>query len=377
VAVDLPVTITEFRLRLGDFSEYFFAVIEDSSEAVIDTSDDQLVRRHAMEFRLRAVTVFLNALNKPDPVASLIDAWAFCLQIVDFLEEGGVFGEHQPLMIDAAHSIALEANRTVDAMTREDAVEGEQLVIQWVREHPLASEKMIRSSTTVLLADRLEAQDQSAFAALGRLQAGVDDIVAQFQRYISVMPRTVRWHSQLILHETLYDEFDLSRSMAVVDAIISDMDEISALADELLAILPSREELEAELNEAMASLEDAIEAERVRLLAEVDRQRGLIFDDVDLQREAIMRDIEAQLLLAQEQMQEQVDDIFMRFEALTDETVSRSFAESERLINVAFLRALILLMFALAGGGGLILLHKWRHPLNAGAARTADGPADQ
>jgi len=84
----IPVTLTEFRIRLNDFAEYFVAVIEDAGEQVIDGSDDQLVRRNAMEFRLRAVNNFLNSLNQTDPVASLIDAWTFCLQLHQFVETG-------------------------------------------------------------------------------------------------------------------------------------------------------------------------------------------------------------------------------------------------------------------------------------------------
>jgi len=37
----IPVTLTEFRIRLNDFAEYFVAGIGDAAEQVIDGSDDQ------------------------------------------------------------------------------------------------------------------------------------------------------------------------------------------------------------------------------------------------------------------------------------------------------------------------------------------------
>jgi hypothetical protein len=313
------------------------------------------------------VTVFLNALAKPDPVAALVDAWAFSLQLVDFLEQDGagahLFGEYQHVMVDAARSVAAEVDDLVEEVTRDDAVEGRELVAQWVSANPLSSRQMIRSSTTILLADELEAAEDSPFAALGRLQLGIDDITATLQRYTSIFPRTIRWHSQLILHETLYDEFDLGSTREMVDSMLADLADLGELADELLATLPSGEELDAELAAAMARLQGAIDEERARLLAEVDRQRGLVFDDVTAQREAIMSDVEAQILLAQERIQAQVDEVFARIESLTEETITRSFAESERLVRLVYSRVLILLLVAIAGGAGLILLNKWRRPI--------------
>jgi hypothetical protein len=127
---------------------------------------------------------------------------------------------------------------------------------------------------------------------------------------------------------------------------------------ELFAGLPDREELEAELDEAFAEIEAIVEAERARMLAEIDRQRGLIFDDVTLQREAIMRDVEAQIALVDEQIQGRLEEVFERIERLTDTTLRQSFDETERLMNLIFVRVLVLLLVLLAGTAGLMWLRR-------------------
>lgn len=367
-ATELPVTLTEFRLRLSDFTEYFVAVIADASEAVIDTSDDQQVRRNAMEFRLRTVNMFLNALNKPDPVASLIDAWAFCLQLQQYVSPGGagaeLFGGTQAIVITAVDSVRTEVEGLVSTVAKSPTPDASAMVQDWAAQHPLSSSPLVRTSSAVLLAEQLENRSNSAFAALGQLQAGVDELVAQYQRYVSVMPRFIRWQSQLILHEALYDELDLGDTMATFDLLSTRALELSAAADELLAELPNREELRAELDEAMAEIHNIVEAERARMLAEIDRQRGLVFGDVTLQREAIMRDVEAQIMIVDEQMQERLDEVFVRIETLTEATLRQSFDETERLMNQIFLRVLVLLLVLLGGIAGLILL---RTRLNRGA----------
>jgi flagellar motility protein MotE (MotC chaperone) len=154
-----------------------------------------------------------------------------------------------------------------------------------------------------------------------------------------------------------------------LDLLTADLLELGALLDEI----PEREELEAELREALAGIEPIIEAERARLLDEIDRQRGLIFTDIDGQRQAIMLDVEAQIALVDEQIQGRLEEVFDRVEALTEATLAESFGESERLVNVVYRRVLTLLLVALAGGAGLVLLHKWRHPLARNRRRGESG----
>ncbi len=355
----IPVTITEFRIRLNDFAEYFVALIEDAAEQVIDGSDDQLVRRNAMEFRLRAVNNFLNSLNQTDPVASLIDAWAFCLQLHEFVETGAGsqrFGNHQATIIEATRAVTEEVERVVAAVTQRPvrANEVSAAVKTWAEENPLDSNLMVRGSSIVLLAERLERQDNSAFAALGRLQAGVDDFVFQYQRYISIMPRTIRWQSQLIVHETLYDELEIGESMADLDLVAASIVQLSAFVESL------PDEVKEDILASIADIRPLVEAERAKLIAEVDRQRELIFAGVDAERAAIMADIERQIAAVDANMQAQIDNVLARIETLTDDTVNESFAESERLINLAYRRAFALLLTALAGGAALVILYKWR-----------------
>jgi len=361
-ATELPVTLTEFRLRLNDFSEYFVAVIADASEDVIDTSDDQIVRRNAMEFRLRSLNMFLNALNQPDPVASLIDGWAFCLQLRQYVGPGGaggeLFGEQQEVVVAAVDSVRDEVERLVMAVAKRPTPNATTLVTDWAAQHPLSSHPMVRTSSAVLLAKQLETRDNSPLAALGQLQSGVDEVVAQYQRYISVMPRFLRWQAQLILHETLYDELDMGASLATFNMLSARALQTTALMDEFLADLPDSDEVEAEFDEAMAQIERIVEDERARLLVEIDRQRGLLFSDVANQREAIMRDVEAQIAMVDEQMQERLDEVFLRIEALTDETLTKSFDETERLMDQIFIRVLLLVVVLLVGIAGLMVLRK-------------------
>ena len=363
------MTLIEFRIRLNDFAEYFVAVIEDAAEQIIDGSDDQLVRRNAMEFRLRAVNNFLNSLNQPDPVASLIDAWAFCLQLRNFAETGAGserFGEHQAIVIEATRAVTEEVERVVAAVTQRPVTANEVSVaiVAWASENPLDSLLAAHSSSVALLAERLERQDNSAFAALGRLQDGVDDLVSQYQRYISIMPRAIRWHSQLLLHETLYDEVKIGESMADLDLITASLLQVTAFVESL------PDELREGLLASIDDLRPLIDAERAMLVAEVDRQRELIFADIDTERVEIMADIERQINEVDANMQGQINEIFARIETLTDDTVSESFAESERLINLVYRRTLTLLLIALGGGAALVVLYKWRHPL-----RVAKAPA--
>ena len=365
-SLDLPVTLTEFRIRVNDFAELFVAVIEEGAERVIDESPDQQVRRNAMEWRLRAVNVLLNALNQPEPAAALVDVWVFCVQLDQFVQPGGagadLFGDEQDILRAVTSMLAAEVEQVVIAVAQADPADGRAAVEDWVAANPLTGPLMVRTSSTVVLADQLESQETGLFASLSRVQTGVDDITAQFRRYISIMPRTLRWQTQLILHEMLYDEARVVGLLDNADLLTADLLALTALLDEL----PGAEDLDAELQAAFASLETILDEERARLLVEVDRQRTLTFAEVTTQREAIMRDVELQLAVVDAQIQGRLNEVFDRIETLTAETVAESFSESERLINLVYARVLIVLLVALAGGACLVLLHKWRHPLTRG-----------
>ena len=368
-SLELPITITEFRLHINDFAEYFVAEIEDAAERVIDEADDEEIRRNAMVWRLRVVNTFLNSLNQPESVASFIDAWAFCLQLEEFVTDGpgkDLFGEHQPVIVDAVQKTAAEIDRVAVRVAQGPPTEARTMVSDWVARHPLENDLIVRGTSAIEIADRLESNNTSVFAALGSLQSGVDDIVKQYQRYMSIMPRTIRWHTQLIVHETLYDEPLVRKKFADLDLITANLLETFAL----LETLP--DEVQTDILAMVADLEPFIEEERARLIAEVDRQRGLIFADVDSEREAIMQDVERQIALVDEQIQGRIGEIFERVEALIEETFAESFSESERLINLFYQRTLVLLLVAIAGGAGLIVLHKWRHPARLAAQARPD-----
>ena len=368
-SLDLPVTLIEFRIHLNTFGEYFVAVIDDAATLVIDESNDQLLRRKTMRFRLRAVNNFLNALNQTDPVASLVDAWVFCLQLHNFTETGAgsqLFGNHQATIVEATRAVAEEVERVVAAVSHRPATENEvsASVKTWAQENPLDSFLMVRGSSVVLLAELLERPNNSAFAALGRLQAGVDDLVSQYQRYISIMPRTIRWQSQLILHQTLYDELPIRESIADLNLITASLLQLTTFIESL------PDEVKEDILASIAGIHPLIEGERATIIAEVDRQRDLIFAGVDAERAAIMADIERQINEVDATVQAQIDAVLARIETLANDTVNESFAESERLINLIYRRTFTLLLVALAGGAALVILYKRRHPLKA-----AKGPA--
>ena len=365
-ALDLPVTLTEFRIRVNDYSEFVVAVLEEAAEDIIDSADDQLVRRNAMEWRLRAVNTFLNALNQPEPVASLIDGWAFVLQLHQFVESGAgaeLFGPWQDIAVAGTERIVVEAEQVVIAISQGDPALARDLIHEWVEQNPFTDELLARRTTALIVSDLLERRNSNMFTALGELQVGVDDLTIQMQRYISIMPRTVRWQSQLILHETLYDELKLGDTMATFDIVTADLLELLAFAEDL------PDDLKEDMLASITEIGPFLEAERARIIAEVDRQRDLIFLDVGLEREAIMADIEAQIDEIDRQMEGRIDEVFGRVELLTAETVAESFSESERIINLVYRRAFTLLLVALAGGAGLVLLYKWRHPISLAARR--------
>ncbi len=374
-SLDVPVTLTEFRMRTNDFTEFFVAVIEDAADVIIEQAEDEDVRRHAMVARLRVVTAFLDAVSQPDPAASLVDVWAFCLQLQDFVTDGAgrdVFGEDQEVVIAATDMIVAEVENVVASVAGgEGAPVAAGFVRSWADEHPITVLPFARGTSAVELAEQMERQDGGPFAALGRLQTGVDDVVEQMQRYLGILPRTVRWQAQLILHQTLYDEPRIVQSLDSLDAVTAGLLEMNAFVQ----ALPG--DLRAAARETLEELGPYIENERARLLGEIDAQRRAVFEDIDRERTLVMAELERQTAMVQGELDADIDDVLDNIEALTAGMISESADEGERLMDLVYRRALVLLLIAIAGGAGLIVLARWkREPAATQAPRSLSGAED-
>ncbi len=356
-SLDVPVTLTEFRMRTTDFTEFFVAVIEDATDVIIEQAEDEDLRHRVMVARLRVVTAFLDAVSQPDPVASLVDVWAFCLQLQDFVTDGAGrerFGEHQEVVIAATDTIVAEVENVVASVS---GGEGTPVVASFVRswadEHPITVLPFTRGTSAVELAEQMERQDGGPLAALGRLQTGVDDVVEQMQRYLGILPRMVRWQAQLILHQALYDEPRIVQSLDSLDAVTAGLLEMSAFVQ----ALPG--DLRADALEALEELRPYIENERARLLGEIDAQRRAVFEDIDRERTLVMAELDRQIAMVQGELDADIDDVLDKLGALTSGTISESAGEGERLIDLVYRRGLVLLLIATAGGAGLIVLARW------------------
>ena len=356
-SLDVPVTLTEFRMRTSDFTEFFVAVFEDTADVIIEQAEDEDMRRRAMVARLRVVTALLDAVSQPDPVASLVDVWAFCLQLQDFVTDGAGrdrFGEHQEVVIAATDVIVAEVENVVASVSGgEGTPVAAAFVRSWADEHPITVLPFARGTSAVELAEQMESEDGGPLAALGRLETGVDDVVERMQRYIGILPRTVRWEAQLILHQTLHDEPRIVQSLDSLDAVTAGLLELNAFVQ----ALPG--DLRADALEALAALRPYIENERARLLGEIDAQRRAVFEDIGRERTLVMAEVERQITMAQDELDADIDDVLDEMGALTAGTILESAGEGERLMDLAYRRALVLLLIAIAGGAGLIVLARW------------------
>ncbi len=78
------------------------------------------------------------------------------------------------------------------------------------------------------------------------------------------MPRTIRWQSQLIVHETLYDELNIGESMEDLDLITSSLLRLSTFIEAL------PDDVKEDMRASIGDIRALIDAERAKLVVEVD-----------------------------------------------------------------------------------------------------------
>ena len=91
-----------------------------------------------------------------------------------------------------------------------------------------------------------------------------------------------------------------------------------------------------------------------------------------------MAEVERQIAMVQGELDADIDDVLDKIGALTAGTISESAGEGERLIDLVYRRALVLVLIAIAGGAGLIVLARWRRkPAATQAPRSLSGAEDR
>jgi len=243
----------EIRIRATGYAMMFSQTVEIAADSILRLASDRTIAQNALVWKSYAVPAIYRSAALPDPLMAWIDGWVLTYQMTDFLTTGNgkdLFGDLQPLAIEATRFIEGELQRAFDLTGRERDPELAAQVRRFATENPLTNPYYFRHSPLEVLATYLGEDYVSGLQAVGSMTELMEDMSQRLNMYAELLPRSGRWQAELMLAEMA----DPERSAIYLE------------------ILNQLEAMET-LNTFLLNTPDLVAEQREILLEAVDRQR--------------------------------------------------------------------------------------------------------
>lgn len=334
------LSVGALRIRVRDMARRFPAVLETASDDIAARSGDAEVRREMLEFKTNAVPAMQASLLQPDPVASLVDAWALLAQLEGVLAQRAAHAP--PELIARARQTIEGLEAEVEALWKElsgneDVSAAHQRVHAWAAEHPLTGPLITRDSTVPLLASVTDISKMSALGAAATLMQDTRDIAARVDLYAATLPRQARWQAELLMEQAATAP-PLQSAVGELNRTVDILDRMGGLAERMPALVA---------RERVAVL-DGLDRSRLSLQDFASGERRALMVDVGHEREAVLAAIHSERVEALQQ----IDAMGVRW-------VDHAFDRTDRLVDRVFRWLLALTGLLVLGGLVLVALLVW------------------
>lgn len=335
--------VSALRIRVRDLARRFSGLIEAAADNIAAKSDSPEVKQAMLTFKANAVPTMQGALFQPDPVASLVDAWALLAQLQDAVPKTAAGAS--PELLEAAQRSLRDMESQVEALWRdvsgqEDVSAAHARVHQWAAEHPLTGPLVTRESTAPLLASVTAASGGGLLRKAAGLVEDTRDITARMDIYVASLPRQARWQAELVAADAMNSPAvqsvmqELARTVDILDRVADVAANTPALvARERAAVLEG-------VDQQRRSLQEFITGERQAVLVGVGQERAAVVDALHAERVATLQQLDG----------------------LARGWVDHAFDRAGHLVDRVFLWLAVLLAVGLVGGVllALLLLRAWR-----------------
>jgi hypothetical protein len=345
------------RIRVVELGRLFSAEIERAADSIRGISDEPSIRRHALQWKMYAIPAAHEAVLLPDPALSILDVWAFALQMEEYFDRGAgqnVFGPHQ--------SIALDAVRRLDSATLEQALlvsdstadeqRARNTLNAFVEQYPILGPQFGRASLGLEFADLLGSDATTAVAAVGDINQAVGEITNRLAFHNEYLMKQASWAALEILEDLIQDTLVTGTLASAMVAL----ENASALAEELPALVEG---------ERIAVIE-ALDRELAVLLESLNEQRSatlaLFSDELRFMIDALVRE----RVLVGEGVSAEVVATIEAITPLVQEAIDQAFFRATQLIIAISLLAVVLV--------GIVTFGLLRYSRSPGPSR-GSGPS--
>ncbi len=295
---EVPLTPREqdARLLTRDYAAHFTSQMTHLIDEATRAEAEPAVRAQAVRLKLGVVTESTRAATGLSPIGSLLDSWAFAVQLRDFLASGPgseIFGSTGADVRAGASQLADEADELARKVSGGDYARYKTFVARYAFRHPLENADCIRPS--VLSTWAVEEKDPAPLRIVGTVAQALGDASDRMRIYSEQLPSIGLWQAERSLDRAGFEAGTYRAALRNIDAQLA---KISTLADTSPAL--AREAI-ADLRSTLLALSDrmdntwmetlrALRAEREALTNDIAAERSNLVAAADLERERVAED---------------------------------------------------------------------------------------
>jgi len=297
---NIDISSSELRMRLYDYANTFAGTVEVSADMILAESDDPVLQKRALEWKINASRTVYQTVFLRDPLGAYLDTWVFAKQMHKFFATGAgrdLFGPWQQEVVATALRLERRAVELTQWITKTGyTIDLEESLERWADEHPLHDLQFVRDTTIPRWAEYVKATGGGALASVGQMEESMQDLLSRVDILSYQLRKQIRWEAQLLMAESLDDEriagflaeiTTIDTNIDVIRVVLADLEPI--LARRIAGLVDSLYTFTAFEQEALLG---AWGQEREILLANIEVLRQALFDDLAAERAAILTQAE-------------------------------------------------------------------------------------
>ena len=357
-AKNVEISATELSSRNQSLLALYSSEIEGAADKIILESPSPLARREALVWKAEAIPVLQTSLLNTDPVAAVVDSWAFIFQMRAYMEQPVVknqFGVFLPVVVDALKRMDAEMEQLVlAAAPAANIPDLRQKIDTWTAAHPIQTGLSGRRSADVDLIKQDES-DLGTLASIKALQEGLGDITDRLDSYNAYLPKQARWQAELLVSDfTGGREFGAAASNFAV--LSKALDETSNNLDRMPELAArAREVALGDIDGQRVAAQSFLREERLQTIDALTQERINAMADLRSERVAATADLRGERQIVLDAVHQEEANAVSDLHRLSQQTLNDVDKRSRRIVDHFFWRAFELILLTL----GLFFLVTW------------------
>ena len=341
----------ELSSRNQSMLAIYSAEIEVAADRIISESPSPAAQRQALVWKAEAIPVMQTSLLNTDPVAAILDTWAFIFQMTAYMERPALkqkFGESYPVVAETLRNMDAEMEQLVRlGAPTANVADLRQRVGAWAQAHPIQASLVGRQSADPDVIRKVEQSDLGLTTSIKTLAEGLGDFTARLDSYNVYLPKQARWQAELLLTDFTHDP-QISAALSNLALLANSAAKAQGNIEQMPELVhQTHKEFKADVDGERLSAQAFLREELLRTLYALHQERIATMDAVDGERLATTAEIREERRATMEELRGQEIAVMKESEEIGKRAIQDLDTRERGLINYFFLRVLELMLLML------------------------------